>query len=65
MPCVVWAEESKTGLRFEIEPPQQKCQREPTLQSLSNPAVSFLVKTGVRLPAEIDDVLGLCALRPR
>ena len=27
MPLEVWAEESKTGLGFEIGPRQQKCQR--------------------------------------
>ena len=36
---VVWAEESKTDLGFEIEPPQQKCQRKPTLQYSKNSAV--------------------------
>ena len=39
MPRVVWAEESKTGLGFEIGPRQQKCQRKLTLQFLANPAV--------------------------
>ena len=37
MPCVVWAEESKAGLGFEIESPQLKSYRKPSLQS---PAVN-------------------------
>ena len=36
---VVWAEESKTGLGYEIGPSQQKCQRKLSLQSMPNPAV--------------------------
>ena len=32
-------EKSKTGLGFEIEQIQRKCQRMPTLQSLANPVV--------------------------
>ena len=40
VPGVVWAEESKTGLGFEMGPPQQKCQCKPTLKFLSNLAVA-------------------------
>ena len=36
---VVWAEESKTGLGFEIGPRQQKCQRNPNVHLMGNPAV--------------------------
>ena len=36
---VIFEEESKTGLGFELGQRQQKCQRKPTLQSLANPAV--------------------------
>ena len=36
---VVWAEESKTGLGYEIVPSQQKCQRKPSLQLMANSAV--------------------------
>ena len=43
---VVWAEEPKTGLGFEIGPPQQTRQRKPTVQFLSNPAVIYYC-TGV------------------
>ena len=32
-------EESKTCLGFEFGPPQRKCQRRPTLQSMANLAV--------------------------
>ena len=39
MPRVVWAEEAKTGLGYEIGPSQQKYQRKPILQSMTNPAV--------------------------
>ena len=39
MPHVLWAEESKTGLGYEIRPSQLKCQRKPSLQSIANPAV--------------------------
>ena len=31
MPRVVWAEESKTGLGYQIEPSQQKYKHKPTL----------------------------------
>ena len=40
MPRVVWAEDSKTGLSFEIGQRQLKFQRKSTLQSLANPAAS-------------------------
>ena len=40
MSCVIYAEESNTGLSFEIGQRQRKCQRKATLQSLANPAVS-------------------------
>ena len=43
MSRVVWAEESKTGFSFEFGPPQQKYQRNPILQLLSNPALLFWV----------------------
>ena len=36
MPCVVWAEESKAGLCFEIRQQQQKCWCKPNVQSLAN-----------------------------
>ena len=39
MPGVVFAEESKTGLCFEIRQRQQKCWRKPKVQLLANPAV--------------------------
>ncbi len=44
MPRVVFDEESQTGLGFEIGQLQQKFQRKPTLQSLSNPAVGYTYK---------------------
>ena len=47
MSRIVWAEESKTGLGFEIGPPQQKRQRKPTLQFLSNPSASKQYITSV------------------
>ena len=39
MPRVVWAEDSKTGVRFKILAPQQKCYCKPNLQLTANPAV--------------------------
>ena len=41
---VIWTDESKTGLGFEIGPRQQKCQRKSSLQSMANPAVVNLLK---------------------
>ena len=39
MPCVVFTEESKTGLRFEIGPRQQKYQYSPNVNLIGNPVV--------------------------
>ena len=44
MPHVGWAEESKTGLGYEIGPSHQKCHRKPSLQSVTNPAVDMKVE---------------------
>ena len=41
LPCVVWAEKSKIGLRFEIGPRQQKFQRSPSVHLMGNPAVDL------------------------
>ena len=47
MSRVVRAEESNTGLVFEIGPPQQKCYRKPNLQSTAIPAVVNCVLVSV------------------
>ena len=40
LPRVVWPEESKTGLGFEIEPRQQTCHRSPNVHLMGTPAVT-------------------------
>ena len=45
MPRIVWAEESKNGLRFEIEPTyvgMTASQRGPNVHLMGNPAVPIL-----------------------
>ena len=46
---VVWAEESKTGLGFEIGPQQQKCQCSPNVHLMGNPDVPESEKHGVTM----------------
>ena len=41
MSRVVWVEESKTGLGFEIGPRQQKCQSRPNVHLMGNPTVKL------------------------
>ena len=56
MPRVVFEEESKTGLSFEIRQPHRKCQRKPTLQSLANPAVSIKMQEQLLVPCLLCNV---------
>ena len=67
MPRVVFDEESKAGLGFEIGQRQQKYQRKPTLQSLANPAVCIMIQLyfpqlwlhgiATRLVSKLNDVV--------
>ena len=41
MPRVVWAEESKTGLGFEIGPNMEMSQQRPNVHLSDNPAVAL------------------------
>ena len=51
MPCVVWAEESKNGLRFEIGPSYDVISTRPhNFELMVNPAVAVLFLKDNKFP---------------